>query len=67
MAEQVSTFPMSSRQALRLYNSQGLTDYEKIEIQNYAEVFFLGLTATKIKGSSQNNHNFGYDDDRGDY
>jgi len=44
-----------------------MTDYEKVEIQNYPEVFFLGLTATKIKGSNLNSHNFGYDDERGDY
>jgi len=60
-------FPMSSRQALQLFQNQGLTDYEKIEIQNYQEVYFLGLDANKIKASSLLGHNFGFDDERGDY
>jgi hypothetical protein len=58
---------MSGRQAVQLYTNQGMSDYEKIEARNYAEVYFLGLTAPKIKGSTLNNHNFGYDDERGDY
>jgi hypothetical protein len=40
----VDTFPMSYRQALALYGSR-MTDYEKIEIQGYTEVHFLGLEA----------------------
>ena len=44
-----------------------MTDYEKIEIQNYSEVYFLGLDAQKIKASSLLGHNFGFDDERGDY
>ena len=51
---------------MALYGSQ-LTDYEKIEIQGYAEVYFLGLNSQKIKGTTLQGHNFGYDDDRGDY
>ena len=61
------TLPMAGRQAAHYYGAQGLTDYEKIEIRNYQDVYFLGLTAPKIKGSTANSHNFGYDDDRGDY
>lgn len=57
---------MSYRQALALYGSR-LTDYEKIEIQGYSEVFFLGLDSQKIKGTTLQGHNFGYDDERGDY
>jgi dual specificity tyrosine-phosphorylation-regulated kinase 2/3/4 len=44
-----------------------LTDYEKGEILEYKEVYFLGLNAPKIKGSPLLPHNYGYDDDRGDY
>ena len=60
-------FPMSCRQALQLYQNSGLTDYEKIEIQNYPEVYFLGLESPKIKATSLLGHNFGFDDERGDY
>jgi len=52
---------------LQLFQNEGLTDYEKIEIQNYQEVYFLGLESTKIKASSLLGHNFGFDDERGDY
>ena len=44
-----------------------MTDYEKIEIQNYQEVYFLGLEAKKIQATSLLGHNFGFDDERGDY
>jgi dual specificity tyrosine-phosphorylation-regulated kinase 2/3/4 len=44
-----------------------LTDYERAEIQDYKEIYFLGLNAAKIKGASTLQHNYGYDDDRGDY
>jgi dual specificity tyrosine-phosphorylation-regulated kinase 2/3/4 len=44
-----------------------LTDYEKGEILDFSEVYFLGLNAQKIKGSPLLPHNYGYDDDRGDY
>lgn len=30
-------------------------------------MYFLGLGAQKIKGTPSNEHNFGYDDDKGDY
>lgn len=40
---EVPTFPMSGRQAVQLYGGQGLTDYEKIEVRNYSDVYFLGL------------------------
>ena len=44
-----------------------MTDYEKSEIIEHKEIYFLGLKASKIKGSSLMPHNYGYDDDRGDY
>ena len=34
---------------------------------DYQEVYFLGLNATKIKGTPKNEFNFGYDDEKGDY
>ena len=44
-----------------------LTDYEKGEILDFKEVYFVGPKARKIKGSPLNEFNFGYDDERGDY
>lgn len=45
----------------------GLTEFEKSELLDTKQVFFLGLGAEKIKGSKRNEFNFGYDDERGDY
>lgn len=44
-----------------------LTDYEKGEILDYKEVYFIAPGSKKIKGSPLNDNNFGYDDDKGDY
>jgi len=53
--------------ALRYYSAL-LTEYEKKEILDFPEVYFLGApTAQKIQGSAQLEHNYGYDDDKGDY
>ena len=63
-------FPMSVRQALKLYAKSGLiTDYEKTELLDYKEVHYLGLEAAKdkIKGAPGKNFNYGYDDENGDY
>lgn len=45
----------------------GLTEYEKSEILDYKVCYFLGLGSEKIKGSKQQQYNYGYDDERGDY
>ncbi len=48
-----------------------ITDYEKGEILDYKQIFFLGLGSEKIKGSpllkADGAQNYGYDDERGDY
>lgn len=44
-----------------------LTDFEKGEILDYRQVYFLGLEANKIHGVPKEKHNFGYDNDKGDY
>jgi dual specificity tyrosine-phosphorylation-regulated kinase 2/3/4 len=45
-----------------------LTDYEKGEILDYKQVWFVGdKCKTKIKGCSSNEFNQGYDDEKGDY
>jgi hypothetical protein len=63
-----SQFPMKVRQALKMYAKSGLiTDYEKTELLDYSEVYFLGLEASKIRGGPGKNYNYGYDDENGDY
>ena len=60
-------FPMTPDKALVYFQNQ-LTDYEKREIKDYPEIYFIGApTAQKIQGSSQLEYNFGYDDEKGDY
>jgi len=44
-----------------------LSDYEKGEILDYKEIYFIGPNSQKIKGSPLNDLNYGYDDDKGDY
>lgn len=59
--------PITPANALKLYDNC-LSDYEQSEIFDYPQVFFLGSSANKVKGSISNpKNNHGYDDDRGDY
>lgn len=61
---------MKVRQALKLYAKSGLiTDFEKTELLDYTEVYFLGLEAasSKIRGGPGKNYNHGFDDENGDY
>ncbi len=53
-------------EALEYYASV-LTEYEKKEILNYSEVWFLGLNARKIRAQENNGINLGYDDENGNY
>lgn len=57
---------MRPGKALKLFLNQ-LTDYEKGEILDYQEIYFLGLKCQKIHGSPKEEFNYGYDDDKGDY
>jgi len=59
-------FPLGAGKALKLFMNS-LSDYEKGEILDYRQVFFLGLECKKIKGSPLSSPNFGYDTDKGDY
>lgn len=60
--------PLSGAKVLKHYLKRpGLTEYEKSEILDYRQCYFLGIGASKIKGSRQQQYNFGYDDERGDY
>lgn len=51
---------------MKLFLNQ-LTDYEKGEILDYQDIYFMGLGAQKIHGSPKDEHNYGYDDEKGDY
>lgn len=44
-----------------------LTDFEKGEILDYWQVYFLGLESNKIHGIPKEKNNFGYDNEKGDY
>jgi dual specificity tyrosine-phosphorylation-regulated kinase 2/3/4 len=58
---------MSPKSALKAF-PVGLTDYEKGEILDYKEVYFVGKKGTdKTRGTPNKGQNFGYDDDKGDY
>jgi dual specificity tyrosine-phosphorylation-regulated kinase 2/3/4 len=59
-------FPMTPAKALKHFMAF-LTDYEKGEILDYKQVYFLGIESKKIKGSPIHPFNSGYDDERGDY
>lgn len=44
-----------------------LSDYEKGEILDFKQIYYIGLEATKIQGSLLKQYNNGYDDENGDY
>ena len=66
MLSEKPEFPLGAGKALKLYMNS-LSDYEKREILDYRQVFFLGLESKKIKASSLITPNYGYDNDKGDY
>ncbi|GLH10192.1 Dual specificity tyrosine-phosphorylation-regulated kinase 2 [Gryllus bimaculatus] len=53
-------------EALKYYGSR-LTEYERNEVENYSEIWYLGLDACKIHGDEVASQNGGYDDDNGSY
>ncbi|KAI7901912.1 uncharacterized protein BX663DRAFT_512802 [Cokeromyces recurvatus] len=58
---------MTPEAALKLYQFN-LTSYEKQEMMNYENIYFVGHHAKKRPTSpSQTICNYGYDDERGDY
>ena len=60
--------PLSGPKVLKFFlKKQGLTEFEKSEVLDYKQCYFLGLGAEKIKGSKNMLYNNGYDDERGDY
>lgn len=58
---------MKPLDALRFYSSF-LSEFEKTEILEFGEVYFIGNpSVSKIQGSPHLEFNFGYDDEHGDY
>ena len=53
-------------EALKLYRAR-LTAFEQQEILDYPEVWFLGLEAKKLDGTTNASQNNGYDDESGSY
>ncbi|SCZ99407.1 BZ3500_MvSof-1268-A1-R1_Chr3-1g05997 [Microbotryum saponariae] len=59
--------PLSHRDALSLY-SRYLSQYERQEIREYENVYFVGPNCDKKPATLENTtNNHGYDDERGDY
>jgi hypothetical protein len=59
-------WPLTASKALKHFMTK-LSDFEKGEILDYKQVYFLGCDSEKIKGSPLNANNYGFDDDSGDY
>ncbi|KAM4553884.1 dual specificity tyrosine-phosphorylation-regulated kinase 4 isoform 2-T2 [Fundulus diaphanus] len=58
--------PMSPTEAINNFRER-LTEFEQEEINDYAEVWYLGLGSQKIEGSQGAAQNNGYDDEHGSY
>lgn len=58
--------PVTAAEALEYYGSR-LTEFERAEIEKYSEIWYLGLSATKIRGEEGAAQNGGYDDENGSY
>ncbi len=59
-------FLFNITEALKLYGSR-LTAYERLEIEHYPEIWYLGLESRKIHGEEGAPQNGGYDDENGSY
>ncbi|XP_033120572.1 dual specificity tyrosine-phosphorylation-regulated kinase 4-like isoform X2 [Anneissia japonica] len=60
------SLPLSPTECLARYRDK-LTAFEQAELQDYHEVWFLGLDAKKVEGIQGASNNNGYDDENGSY
>ncbi|XP_022243053.1 dual specificity tyrosine-phosphorylation-regulated kinase 2-like [Limulus polyphemus] len=60
------SLPLSPQEALKYYFSR-LCQFERTEVTQYPEVWYLGLEASKIEVDDGAAHNNGYDDESGSY
>lgn len=58
--------PMNAAKALKVYKDS-LNMYEQGEILDYQSVYFIGELSSKVKPSASSRHNYGFDDENGDY
>ena len=49
-----------------MYQGQ-LSNYELSEVLDYPQIYYVGTGGQKIRNTSVNKPNHGYDDERGDY
>ncbi|GAW02243.1 cmgc dyrk dyrk2 protein kinase [Lentinula edodes] len=62
------TSPKTPPAALKSSQDQYLCDFERTEIQDYPNVYYIGARSKKHDASlDHTTNNYGYDDDRGDY
>ena len=59
-------FPLKPGAAIRTFKSI-LSNHEESEIFDFKEIWYVGHLAKKIDGAIWHEHNFGYDDEWGDY
>ncbi|XP_076325984.1 dual specificity tyrosine-phosphorylation-regulated kinase 4-like isoform X2 [Tachypleus tridentatus] len=58
--------PLTPQDALKYYGSR-LNAFERVEILQHEELWYLGLEANKIEGEIGSPQNNGYDDENGSY
>ncbi|XP_076829149.1 dual specificity tyrosine-phosphorylation-regulated kinase 4-like [Brachyhypopomus gauderio] len=58
--------PMTPIEVLNYFEKR-LSNYEKLEITCYSEIWYLGLNAEKINSYPKKPCNYGYDDEKGAY
>ncbi|KAJ3796768.1 CMGC/DYRK/DYRK2 protein kinase [Lentinula aff. detonsa] len=62
------TSPMTPAAILKSNQSEYLCDFERTEIQDYPNAYYIGARSKKHYASPDHTtNNYGYDDDRGDY
>ncbi|XP_063074233.1 dual specificity tyrosine-phosphorylation-regulated kinase 4-like [Engraulis encrasicolus] len=65
-AQKPKPVPLTAKEALKMYRDR-LSEFEQTEIQNYPEIWFLGLNARKISAVKGAPQNHGFDDGSGTY
>eukprot|EP00747_Dinoflagellata_sp_TGD_P164713 gnl/TRDRNA2_/TRDRNA2_185014_c0_seq1.p1 gnl/TRDRNA2_/TRDRNA2_185014_c0~~gnl/TRDRNA2_/TRDRNA2_185014_c0_seq1.p1 ORF type:complete len:689 (+),score=115.12 gnl/TRDRNA2_/TRDRNA2_185014_c0_seq1:100-2166(+) len=58
--------PVTPAKVLK-YHIDELTEFEQGEILDFPQVWYFGVGAQKVRGTSAAANNHGYDDERGDY
>jgi len=58
--------PITPQNAVKMYQGQ-LSNYELSEVLDYPQIYYVGTGGQKIRNTSVNKPNHGYDDERGDY